>query len=91
MRVALRQQTRWDCIDLRSSAKTYDRDEQRDTENCEGYFQACRPSQGSDGAGGDQRRAIPAIPAPCGVGVRCDDRAFGFASATRNATAGSPT
>src|SRR5437773_6289299 len=26
---------------------------------------------------------ITAMPAPCGVGIRCDDRAFGFASACR--------
>ena len=25
--------------------------------------------------------AMTAMPPPCGVGVRCDDRAFGFASA----------
>ena len=28
--------------------------------------------------------AITAMPAPCGVGMRCEDRAFGLASACRN-------
>ena len=30
--------------------------------------------------------AITAMPAPCGVGMRCDDRAFGLASATRSSS-----
>ncbi len=29
---------------------------------------------------------ITAIPAPCGVGTRCEDRAFGFASAWRSSS-----
>ncbi|WGR97363.1 hypothetical protein MTX26_23390 [Bradyrhizobium sp. ISRA443] len=27
---------------------------------------------------------VTAMPAPCGVGTLCDERAFGFASATRS-------
>ena len=30
--------------------------------------------------------AITAMPAPCGVGMRWEDRAFGFASATRRSS-----
>ena len=30
--------------------------------------------------------AITAMPAPCGIGMRCEDRAFGVASACRSST-----
>ena len=64
-----------------------DGDEQRRSENRDRDMSArsCR-RRPSTAPATSSVAAITAMPAPCGVGMRCDDRALGVASACRNSS-----
>ena len=49
-----------------------------------GIFRPAAPAKPAMAAAAISVAAITAIPAPCGVGMRCEERAFGFANACRN-------
>ena len=77
-------------IELDVIGKTHSRDKQRRAKNRDGDFQLSRAGKNAMPRGDDQRGRYTAMPPPCGVGMRWEERASGFASAIRRSAAGSP-
>ena len=73
-------------MDLRSSAKPTMAMNSEAAKTATGILSAAVPAQAVTVPATSSVAAITAMPAPCGVGMRCEDRAFGVASACRNST-----
>ena len=73
-------------MDLTSSAKPTAAMNSVAPKTATGIFISAVPAKAMTAPATSSVAAITAMPAPCGVGTRCEERAFGLASACRNSS-----